>query len=264
MYGPKANREKMTQVMFETFNSPAVYIDIQAKLSLLACGIETGVAVECGSNVTYIAPVYEGYILPHAVQRLDVAGSDVTDVLINMIGQPVITEKDHLTINDIKETICYVALDVDEEIKKFDCRKSLENTYELSNGQRLVVGKERFLCPETLFKPAYVGLECEGIIENIFNSIMKCDVDIRKDLYSNIVLSGGSAMFSGIADRVKKDIIALAPSSTKVAILFPPVPKYGAWIGGSKQASSESFQKKWITKQEYDDAGPSIVHRKCF
>ena len=92
---------------------------------------------------------------------------------------------------------------------------------------------------------------------------MKCDVDIRKYLCSNIVLSGGSAMFPGIADRVKKDIIALAPS-TKVAILFPPVPKYGAWIGGSKQASSESFQKKWITKQEYDDAGPSIVHRKCF
>ena len=111
MYGPKANREKMTQVMFETFNSPAVYIDIQAKLSLLACGIETGVTVECGGNVTYVAPVYEGYILPHAVQRLDVAGSDVTDVLINMIAQPVITEKDRLTINEIKETICFVALD---------------------------------------------------------------------------------------------------------------------------------------------------------
>jgi len=93
---------------------------------------------------------------------------------------------------------------------------------------------------------------------------MKCDVDIRKDLYSNIVLSGGTTMFPGIADRMTKEITSLAPSSMKIKVVAPAERKFSVWIGGSILSSLSTFQQMWINKAEYLENGPSIVHRKCF
>jgi len=107
-------------------------------------------------------------------------------------------------------------------------------------------------------------MESAGIHETTYNSIMKCDVDIRKDLYQNIVLSGGTTMYPGIAERMTKEITALAPPTMKIKIIAPPERKYSVWIGGSILASLSTFQQMWISKQEYDESGPSIVHRKCF
>ena len=118
-----------------------------------------------------------------------------------------------------------------------------------------------FRAPEALFQPSVLGQEAAGIHETTYNSIMKCDVDIRKDLYGNIVMSGGTTMYPGIADRMQKEITALAPSSMKVKIVAPPERKYSVWIGGSILASLSTFQQMWISKQEYDESGPSIVYR---
>merc|ERR1712185_466813 len=85
---------------------------------------------------------------------------------------------------------------------------------------------------------------------------------IRKDLYGNIVLSGGTTMFEGIDARMEKEITALAPASMKIKIVAPPERKYSVWIGGSILSSLSTFQQMWISKQEYDESGPSIVHRK--
>lgn len=93
---------------------------------------------------------------------------------------------------------------------------------------------------------------------------MKTDIDIRKDLYSNIVMSGGSTMFSGIAARVQKELEALAPASMKIKVIAPPERQYSVWIGGSILASLATFQQMWVSNAEYQEAGPSIVHRKCF
>nr|BAV58236.1 actin [Ulva partita] len=141
---------------------------------------------------------------------------------------------------------------------------TLEKTYELPDGQVITVGSERFRCPEVLFNPALLGMEAVGVHDTTFNSIMKCDVDIRKDLYGNIVLSGGTTMFAGIADRMSKEVSALAPSSMKIKVVAPPERKFSVWIGGSILASLSTFQQMWISKAEYDESGPSIVHRKCF
>ncbi|CAD6952728.1 unnamed protein product, partial [Tilletia laevis] len=121
-----------------------------------------------------------------------------------------------------------------------------------------------FRCPEALFQPAFLGLESAGIHETTYNSIMKCDLDIRKDLYGNIVMSGGTTMYAGISDRMQKEIQTLTPGSMKVKIVAPPERKYSVWIGGSILASLSTFQQMWISKQEYDESGPGIVHRKCF
>jgi len=107
-------------------------------------------------------------------------------------------------------------------------------------------------------------MEIAGVHEAIFSSILKCDIDIRKDLYANNVMSGGSTMFPGIADRMQKEITSMAPSTMKIKIIAPPERKYSVWIGGSILASLSTFQTMWITKAEYDESGPSIVHRKCF
>lgn len=267
----KYNREKMVEVMFETFGVPAMYAALQSVLSLYGSGRTTGIVLDSGDGVTNSVPIYEGYALPHAIQSIGMAGCDLTEYLIELLrdrGHFFTTTAEKEVVREMKEKVCYVALDFEQEMEKFKSHSALEKIYLLPDGQEVKIGCEQIQCLEAMFGGKLTKIDTCGrsVHDMTINSILKCDIDIdiRKHLYSNIILSGGSTMHRGFEERILKEIVDLTPCTTKIKVIAPPNRQYSAWVGGSHLASISTFQQMWISAQEYEEFGPKLVHQKCF
>ncbi|KAM7537883.1 hypothetical protein Aperf_G00000076433 [Anoplocephala perfoliata] len=257
---PKANREKMAEMLFETFGVPALYVSMQAVLSLYASGRTTGVVLDSGDGVTHSAPIYEGYALPHSIERTDLAGRDVTRylrLLLRKEGTDLHTTAEFEIVRQIKERSCFVSLNPGK-VEAVEAQES----YRLPDGSALQVGPARFKAPELLFRPDLIGEEYFGVHQVLAYSIQKSDMDLRRLLYENIVLSGGSTLFKGFGARLLLEMKRLAPKDAKLRISAPNERLYSTWIGGSILASLGTFKNMWITKQEYESEGPAALHRK--
>ena len=264
---PIANKEKMEAVMFETFNVSHLNVAIQALLALYSSGRWTGTVLDMGDGVSHTVPIYEGYTFPHAISRLNLAGRDLTSWMQTLLiegGSSFITSTEKEIARDIKEKLCYVAIDYEDELRKAAHSSEIESTFTLPDGNVINIGNERFKCPELLFNPAMNGFELDGIDKTIFNTIMKCDIDVRSDLYNNIFLSGGTSMYQGLPERLQKEIEVLAPSSIKVNVIAFEERQNVAWIGGSILASQRHFPQLCISRKEFYENGPSVIARKCF
>eukprot|EP00931_Biecheleriopsis_adriatica_P059014 TRINITY_DN3523_c0_g2_i1.p1 TRINITY_DN3523_c0_g2~~TRINITY_DN3523_c0_g2_i1.p1 ORF type:complete len:419 (-),score=88.37 TRINITY_DN3523_c0_g2_i1:66-1322(-) len=273
---PKANREKLARVMFETFNVPAMYIAIQAVLSLYAAGRNTGLVLDIGDGVSHTVPVYEGFSIQHAVGRINLAGRDLTEHLNRLLmerGYVMQSSAEQDIVRDIKEKLCYVEMDFDAALEAAEDRSKKqkvseessdkEGAYHLPDGSVMLLGSERFRCPELLFNPEMMGHEFQGIHKLAFQSVKECPLDIRRDLFGSTVLSGGTTMLKGLPERFSKELQALLPPTTKVKVLAPPERKYSVWMGGALLAGMRVFQQNYIARDEYLQVGPGIVHRKC-
>jgi centractin len=266
---PRRNREKAAEIFFETFGAPALFVSPQATLSLYSSGRTTGVVLDSGDGVTHAVPVYEGFSMSHAITRMDVAGRDVTEQLQRLLrraGYVFHTTAEREVVRSIKENICYVAFNPvrEEEVERDNNTEIRE--YKLPDGKVIKVGPECFRAPEILFNPSIVGTEYGGVHECLVNAIFKSDLDLRKKLFGDIVLAGGSTMFPGYGDRLLKEVKKMAQSSqcadVKIKISAPPNRQFLTWMGGSILASLAAFKNMYISKKEYEEEGSSILHRR--
>lgn len=264
---PTKNREKMLEIFMDQFQVPAFYVSVQAVLALYSSGRTTGCVYDSGDGVTHIVPVFDGFSLKHAVKRANLAGRELTTYLgdiLNESGINLTSSAEFDIVRDIKEKKTYVALDYEAEMAAFSNDKTKETTYELPDGTIVEFGNQQIKCPEVLFKPQMIGKDFPGMDRMVYNCIQACDIDVRRDLYKNITLSGGSTMFPGINDRLIKELKAVANASLEVKVVAPNERKFSVWIGGSTLSSLTTFSTMWITKGEYEETGVNIVHRKCF
>ncbi|CAJ0581537.1 unnamed protein product, partial [Mesorhabditis spiculigera] len=223
---PSKHREKAAEI-FETFNAPALHIQMQAVLALYASGRTTGVIVDSGDGVTPIVPIYEGFVVHHGIERMDVAGRDVTRfrrMLLQKEGHNLHTSPEFGIVREIKEKS---AMSPPTRSRKSRMRKC-----QLRDGSWMDMRKSRFRAPEVPFRPDIIGEEWPGVAVCIDNAIRKCDMDLRQTLYANIVLSGGSTMFQGFGTRLLAEMQKLAPTDTKVKFSAAQERIHSTWIGG--------------------------------
>lgn len=263
---PRSNRTQAAEIFFDTFNVPALYVQVQAVLSLYASGKTTGIVLDSGDGVTCAVPVYEGFALPHAIQRSNIAGRDVTDylqLLLQRRGHQLHTSAELEIVKDIKEKKCYVAFDVAKAEADAWEEPGPDVPYLLPDGSEIKIKSEEFKAPEVLFNPSVIGEEYPGMHEILYNAISKSYTDLRKDFCSNIFLSGGSTMFRGLGERLLHELRKLSPRDTKIKIFAPRTRITSTWSGGSILAVLGSFEKMCVSREEWDDQGKRVLYEKC-
>lgn len=228
--------------------------------------------LDVGHSGVICVPVYKGHIIQHGIRRSNVGGGNVTEYLMKILLKRgylfmyvhfVVlltlaifffrTWADRDAVREIKEQLCYAALDFEQEMSSAAFSSTLEKIFQLPDGQVITISHKRFRCVEPLFQPSFLGMEgVGGIHELVYESIMAIDASLMTLMLENIVLAGGSSIIPGIADRLVKEITSFAPATMQVRVVAPPERRYSAWIGGSKLCSHSTFQSAWMSKEQYD------------
>lgn len=294
------NREYTAEIMFESFNVPGLYIAVQAVLALAASWRSsktdesrlTGIVIDSGDGVTHVIPVAEGYVIGSCIKHIPIAGRDITHFIQSILREREINippEQSLETAREIKEQFCYMCPDLAKEFERYD--KNPEKWIKKYVGKNNItktpfevdVGFERFLGPEIFFHPELSNSEfTTPLSEIVDNCIQNSPIDVRRPLYKNIVLSGGSTMFRDFDRRLQRDIKhivnnrlkysssassgSIEPKPIDVNVISHQLQRYAVWFGGSMLASAPEFYSQYAhTKAQYDEWGPSICrHNPVF
>ena len=265
---PYSNREKIANTLFETINTPALFFASQPILSLFSTSNTSGIILESGDGVTQSCVVYEGYSIPNSLIRGNYGGKNVTEYLQNLLkkqGYNFSTTSEIEIVKKIKEDICIISHSNNNINKYYICNNDNFNNeiiYNLPDGSSIKIYDEKILAPEILFKPSLVNLENLSFQEMIFNSVNKVDIQLKKELYNNVLISGGNTLFKGIQERLHTEIRKLSPKNMKVRLHTPGNRSLSCWNGGNIISTLEIFKKMWITKNEWMEKGKSILHIK--
>jgi len=263
---PSFNRVEMAKIFFETFNAPAIFVAVQAVLSLYAHGETTGVVLDSGDGVTHCVPIFEGFSIQHAATRIDLGGRDITEnlaLLLRKTGHNFHTSAEFEIVKKIKEKCCTIS-EVAKDDKLVEKDNKMLTQYILPDGTTIDIGVEKFRAPEILFAPEKIGLEYPPIHELLVNTVKKCDMDLRKRLYSEILLAGGNTMIHGFPERFLNELNKVLPKELKKKVYAPPERKTSCWVGGSILSTLATFKKMWITKKEFDEQGERVLFMKSF
>jgi actin-related protein 3 len=293
------NREYTAEIMFESFNVPGLYIAVQAVLALAASWTSrksgertfTGTVIDSGDGVTHVIPVAEGYVIGSCIKHIPIAGRDITYFVQQLLRERELgipPEQSLETAKAIKERFSYVCPDIVKEFAKYDGER--DKWIKQYHGRNKVtkkefsvdVGYERFLGPEIFFHPEFANPDFQtSISTTVDNVVQGCPIDVRRGLYKNIVLSGGSTMFKDFGKRLQRDVKRvvdqrlrrseelsqgrLKPSPVDVKVISHSMQRYAVWFGGSMLASTPEFYSVCHTKADYDEYGPSICrHNPVF
>ncbi|XP_036189420.1 nascent polypeptide-associated complex subunit alpha, muscle-specific form-like [Myotis myotis] len=250
---PRTNREKVAEILFECFHVPAMQTVHQALLALYAYGRTTGLVLGSGHGTSYVAPILTGDLAPLDTYRLDVAGADLTEYLAELLLAGGHSPPKAGLVSHLKETCCYVALDVKAEMARTQAQSRA--SFLLPDQQVITLGSERFRCPEALFQPHLLGLNQPGLPQLALLSISRLEPRQQEQLLANVVLDGGSTLVSGFPERLRQE---LGPRAT---VLGSPHRAVAAWLGGSIMASRDSFQSLWLSRREYEEEGPWAIYK---
>eukprot|EP00455_Lapot_gusevi_P043425 TRINITY_DN5280_c0_g1_i3.p1 TRINITY_DN5280_c0_g1~~TRINITY_DN5280_c0_g1_i3.p1 ORF type:complete len:271 (+),score=17.76 TRINITY_DN5280_c0_g1_i3:136-948(+) len=257
-------QERTMQTMFETFHVASFTSVISSVLALHSTGHASGLVLDLGESFSHACPVHNHSSLSHAITSLDVGGRSLTDRLTQLLSYTDQIVRPHIA-RHLKETYAYVAGDWEKEESDAGNDTNLTTRYALPDGSEVVLGRERYQCVEGLFQPWKIGSEGDGIHQIVANAINKCVNEIPSDaLYGTIVLTGGTSRLTGLSDRLYRELRQIAPPEIHhINIITPANRHHGVWVGGSILASLPGFENIWVSRQEYEEQGPSIVQRKC-
>ncbi|ODQ81831.1 hypothetical protein BABINDRAFT_160063 [Babjeviella inositovora NRRL Y-12698] len=282
---PPENRENLAEIMFESFNCAGLYIAVQAVLALAASWTSskvqdrslTGTVIDSGDGVTHVIPVAEGYVIGSAIKNIPIAGRDITLFIQSLLRDRGESDTSLRTAEKIKQDFCYVCPDIVKEFTKFDSHpdKFAQYMVETTQQRKVVdVGYERFLAPEIFFNPEIASSDFLTPLPTVVDQVIQASpIDVRKGLYKNIVLSGGSTMFKDFGRRLQRDIkdivkerIQLSErlsgsksTGVDVNVISHRRQRNAVWFGGSLLAQTAEFKSYCHTKQDYDEYGPNIV-----
>lgn len=256
IHNPNNKREKISEIFFEKFAVPSFYLYSSSVLALYSLGRVTGIVLDSGEDCTESVAIFEGFNLKRTYTKSDLGGKDLTEFLTKEVLESEICNfvKKREDIKFIKEENCYVSLDFEKENKNKEIV--------LPDGNKVLVNDLLYRIPEILFNPQ---IDVYNVPELIYNSVQKVDESdsLNSELLNNIVLCGRNSLFRNFGDRVKKELNALLPKEFETKVLknnndFPE------WEGGAIVSELSTFKTSWVTMDEYNENGPSIVRKKCF